>query len=212
MADGPAGFTQDYSCPALLRVPLGFGGVARTGLSPSAGQLSGCFRYAPSCRIAALQPPEGRNLPGLGSSPVARRYWGNHCYFLFLRVLRCFSSPRSPPALAGWRALSPPGFPIRTSPCQRPCAPRRGFSQLVTSFIACESLGIHRTPFLTPSSGMPRDGPRRRRAPALRGGDGFSSLGIFSFIASPPALGRGVAPVTFSLVACVYSMSLISLP
>ena len=29
---------------------------------------------------------------GLGSSPVARHYWGNHCYFLFLQVLRCFSS------------------------------------------------------------------------------------------------------------------------
>ena len=33
---------------------------------------------------------------GLGSSPFARHYWGNHCCFLFLRVLRCFSSPRSP--------------------------------------------------------------------------------------------------------------------
>ena len=30
---------------------------------------------------------------GLGSSPFARRYSGNHCCFLFLRVLRCFSSP-----------------------------------------------------------------------------------------------------------------------
>ena len=35
--------------------------------------------------------------PGLGSSPVARHYWGNHCYFLFLEVLRCFSSLRLPP-------------------------------------------------------------------------------------------------------------------
>ena len=34
---------------------------------------------------------------GLGSSPVARHYWGNHCYFLLLEVLRCFSSLRSPP-------------------------------------------------------------------------------------------------------------------
>ena len=30
---------------------------------------------------------------GLGFSPFARRYSGNHCCFLFLRVLRCFSSP-----------------------------------------------------------------------------------------------------------------------
>ena len=33
---------------------------------------------------------------GLGYSPVARHYWGNHCCFLFLEVLRCFSS-------LGWR-------------------------------------------------------------------------------------------------------------
>ena len=39
------------------------------------------------------------NDPGLGSSPFARHYWGNRVYFLFLRVLRCFSSPRWPPAL-----------------------------------------------------------------------------------------------------------------
>ena len=36
------------------------------------------------------------HMDGLGSSPVARHYWGNHCYFLFLEVLRCFSSLRSP--------------------------------------------------------------------------------------------------------------------
>ena len=30
---------------------------------------------------------------GLGSSAFARRYLRNHSYFLFLRILRCFSSP-----------------------------------------------------------------------------------------------------------------------
>ena len=30
---------------------------------------------------------------GLGSSPFARRYLGNRFFFLFLRLLRCFSSP-----------------------------------------------------------------------------------------------------------------------
>ena len=33
---------------------------------------------------------------GLGSFPFARRYSGNRCFFLFLRVLRCFSSPGYP--------------------------------------------------------------------------------------------------------------------
>ena len=32
----------------------------------------------------------------LGSFPFARRYSGNRCFFLFLRVLRCFSSPGFP--------------------------------------------------------------------------------------------------------------------
>ena len=33
---------------------------------------------------------------GLGSCAFARRYLRNHCCFLFLRLLRCFSSPGSP--------------------------------------------------------------------------------------------------------------------
>ena len=37
----------------------------------------------------------GRSRPGLGSFHFARRYSGNRCFFLFLRVLRCFSSPGS---------------------------------------------------------------------------------------------------------------------
>ncbi len=32
---------------------------------------------------------------GLGCSHFARRYFENHCCFLFLGLLRCFSSPRS---------------------------------------------------------------------------------------------------------------------
>ena len=52
-----------------------------------------------SSDTAVLQPHRCRNTCGLGSSPFARHYWGNHCYFLFLRVLRCFSSPRSPPSM-----------------------------------------------------------------------------------------------------------------
>ena len=69
-------------------------------------------------------------------------------YFLLLWVLRCFSSPRSPPP-CGWQASSLPGCPIRISPDQRSFAPPRGFSQLIASFIASESQGIHRLPLLT---------------------------------------------------------------
>ena len=44
-----------------------------------------------SCNLVVLQPRHGRNRGGLGSSPFARHYLGNHSYFLFLQVLRCFS-------------------------------------------------------------------------------------------------------------------------
>ena len=56
---------------------------------------------------------------GLASSAFARHYSRNHCCFLFLWVLRCFTSPRSlyPPYI--FRRESPGrtnawrGFPIR---------------------------------------------------------------------------------------------------
>ena len=84
---------------------------------------------------------------GLGSSPFARRYWGNRCYFLFLQVLRCFSSPRSPCAIRAMSGSLPTGCPIRTSGGHGAFATRPGFSQLVTSFFASESLGIPHAPF-----------------------------------------------------------------
>ena len=67
-------------------------------------------------------------------------------YFLFLRVLRCFSSPRSPHDIAMMTALRRPGCPIRKSAGQGSFAPNRGLSQLITSFIASVSLGIRHTP------------------------------------------------------------------
>ena len=51
-----------------------------------------------------LLPPRRLDTAGLGSSAFARHYLRNHSYFLLLRVLRCFSSPRSPPPFGGWRA------------------------------------------------------------------------------------------------------------
>ena len=47
LADGPAGFAQGSSCPALLRVPLSISSLARTGLSPSLAGLSRPFRFDP---------------------------------------------------------------------------------------------------------------------------------------------------------------------
>ena len=117
-----------------------------------------------SSNIAVLLPPRGRNPAGLGCSPFARHYWGNHCCFPFLRVLRCFSSPGLP-LISRCRAVSPAGCPIRRSADHRSFAPSRGLSQLVTSFIACKSQGIRHTPLPTffARTCLPLEGRGRRR-------------------------------------------------
>ena len=97
LPDGPGRFTQDFTCPALLRIPLRFVSLRVRDCHPLRTDFPDCSTHETSCDHAVLQPPHCRNRAGLGSSPVARHYWGNHSYFLFLRVLRCFSSPRSPP-------------------------------------------------------------------------------------------------------------------
>ena len=47
---------------------------------------------SPTMILAVSRSFNPRPRSGLGSSPFARRYLGNHSYFLFLQVLRCFSS------------------------------------------------------------------------------------------------------------------------
>ena len=66
-----------------------------TGLSPSMAGLSSpiWLSFAAAC---AVRTPMCSHM-GLGSSDFARRYSRNRCFFLFLRLLRCFSSPGSPP-------------------------------------------------------------------------------------------------------------------
>src|SRR3954469_6064777 len=60
---------------------------------------------------------------GLASSAFARHYSRNHYCFLFLRVLRCFTSPRYLPhpmnSDTGNTTSLVLGFPIRTSSDQR---------------------------------------------------------------------------------------------
>ena len=100
--------------------------------------------------LALLLPRTCLDTAGLGSSPFARHYWGNHCCFLFLRVLRCFSSPRLPHhSIHGDNHLKWLGCPIRISWDQGIFAPPPRFSQLIASFIASWSQGIRHAPFTT---------------------------------------------------------------
>ena len=74
--------------PALLS------SISRTGLSPSLAGLPRTVLLS-SKVINAVRTPECTH-SGLGSFHFARRYLGNRqIFFLFLRLLRCFSSPGS---------------------------------------------------------------------------------------------------------------------
>ena len=77
----------------VLRILLGVFLISCTRLSLSLAGLPRPFYYLPHCHIAVHTPSCTHN--GLGSSAFARRYLRNRCFFLFLRLLRCFSSAGS---------------------------------------------------------------------------------------------------------------------
>ena len=66
-------------------------------------------------------------LYGLGSSPFARRYSGNRNFFLFLRVLRWFTSPGSPSPCGEYPPFQVDGLP---------------HSEIPGSQVACTSPGL----------------------------------------------------------------------
>ena len=70
--------------------------VSFTGLLPSMACLPRQFYYR-FRMLNAVRNPEGITTLGLASSRFARRYFGNLGWFLFLRLLRCFSSAGLPP-------------------------------------------------------------------------------------------------------------------
>ncbi len=122
----------------------------------------------------------------MGSSAFARHYLRNHCYFLFLRVMRCFSSPGSPSAINGVPGSIPAGWPIRKSAGQRVFAPRRGLSQLITSFFASESQGILHVP-LSPFLCFSCNDPPRI---LLHGASGCSIRFFLLLVSSVRVCGR----------------------
>ena len=64
-----------------------------TGLSPSMAGFPNTILLSARSHVAVRTPDCTQS--GLGSFHFARRYFGNRYFFLFLRLLRCFSSPGS---------------------------------------------------------------------------------------------------------------------
>jgi hypothetical protein len=158
LPDGPGRFPRDSTCPAVLR---------NLSTEPNCFRLQDChllWSDVPDgstnnsvCDSAALRPDRPYN-------PREQALWfglirvrspllaESLTCFLFLWVLRWFTSPRClrPPmnSEGDTPGLTRVGFPIRKSPGQSLLAAHRGLSQLATSFIDCWRQGIHRTPLV----------------------------------------------------------------
>ena len=136
--DGPPVFRLDFSCPGVLRIPLPSARFRLRDFYPLRSGFPTVFDYL--ARWLSWGPYPARIATcGLGSSDFARHYSRNRSYFLFLRVLRCFSSPGSPHLLIysvnDTATLLAVRSRIRTSADLCSFAAPRGFSQLVTSFL-----------------------------------------------------------------------------
>ena len=113
LPDGPGRFTQNSSCSALLRIPLRFVSLRVRDCHPLWTDFPDCSTHEISCDAAVLQPLPCRNMEGLGSSPFARHYWGNHCLFSFPAGTKMFQFPALASTRGGWHPFRMPGCPIR---------------------------------------------------------------------------------------------------
>ena len=84
-----------YSGSCWAAWDFGYGAFTLSGGTSQSLLLSYAYRVA-------VRTPQCTHR-GLGSFAFARRYLRNRCFFLFLRLLRCFSSPGSPPYVMDWR-------------------------------------------------------------------------------------------------------------
>ena len=116
--------------------------VSPTGLSPSTAGLSSPLRLPPAGGTRAHAPHLPAVVPrgfGLGSPPFGRPYSGDPFWLLFLRVLRCFRSPRSRPLRGAGACSAPAGSPIRGSRVLSLPAATPGLSQLATPFFGARA-------------------------------------------------------------------------
>src|SRR5882762_11772756 len=85
---------QSFTCTALLGIPLEGQTTSLTRLSRSVADLSKSLSSLSILSHLRSLNPESTSTLGLGCSAFARHYLRNHFRFLFLGLLRCFTSPR----------------------------------------------------------------------------------------------------------------------
>ena len=122
---------------------------SRKGLSPAAAPLSNGLRSDASLTCGGPTTPQGPEPLRFGLFPSRSPLLGESLLFSFPAGTKMFQFPAFASVIStyGCQVFNLTGFPIRRSAGQRSFAPHRSFSQLITSFIACGSLGIRHTPF-----------------------------------------------------------------
>ena len=145
---GPANSRKISRRPALLRMPLGFNRQSCTGFSPSMTAFSKAFHLTLSCHVVVLQPPVSPRRHGFGLFRVRSPLLTESLFIFSSYGYLDVSVPhvRLPYGMTG---LQPAGLPHSDIPGSRAICASPGLSQLITSFIASESQGIHRLPLLT---------------------------------------------------------------
>ena len=101
MGGGPPDFPQGSTCLVVLWILPAAIRFRIRGFHPLWLAFPKPFSYLQAHLLQSITPECSHS--GLGWSHFARRYSGNRVFFLFLRVLRCFSSPGSLPYVMDWR-------------------------------------------------------------------------------------------------------------
>ena len=116
LADGPAGFTQGSTCPALLGIPLRFRMLRVRASHPLRNDFPDTSTRLLLATSRSHNPAEA-GTSTVWAAPRSLAATGGITFcFLFLRLLRCFSSPGLPHHIHGddgasLRRVAPFGHP-----------------------------------------------------------------------------------------------------
>ncbi len=99
LADGPACFRQDFTCPVVLRIPFALNTVFAYRAFTCSGFAFHRIQLTCSPLCTVLQPHV--SMVWASSRSLAATWEITFC-FLFLRLLRCFSSPGSSSFQSDW--------------------------------------------------------------------------------------------------------------
>jgi hypothetical protein len=146
----PAGSDRVSRAPPYSGIRFESGWFSPTRLSRAVAPLSRRVRLTTglvTLLLRTLQPPGHRNAPGLGCSDFARHYFRNRGFFIFLQVLRWFTSLGSLVPAYGFSGpymrFAHVGFPIRASPDITPVC---GSPELIAACHALHRLILPRHP------------------------------------------------------------------